>query len=94
MEFATTTISQNGQVVIPAGIRKELKLEPKTKLLIMQEGENIVLKRAEPVYKKEFLEAIAEAEADIAAGRTTRIPAGSTAEEIGRILFGEDSENA
>ena len=39
-----TSLSTRGQVVIPNDIREEMKLEPGTKMIIIQEGDNILLK--------------------------------------------------
>lgn len=45
MEVSITTISRNGQIVIPFDIRKALGLEPSEKFLVVSEGDTIVLKR-------------------------------------------------
>ena len=45
MEIAITKISQNGQVVIPAEIRRDAGIVPSTKFLVFNEGGNILLKR-------------------------------------------------
>ena len=42
MQFITN-INQKGQVVIPAKIRKSLKISPETPLTIIQFGENVVI---------------------------------------------------
>lgn len=39
-----TSLSTRGQVVIPNEIRERMKLEPGTKMIIIQEGDNILLK--------------------------------------------------
>lgn len=39
-----TSLSTRGQVVIPTDIRDKLKLKPGTKMIIIQEGDNILLK--------------------------------------------------
>ena len=44
MTVSITKISRNGQVVIPKEIRKLAGIKPRTKFLIMKEGEHIVLK--------------------------------------------------
>ena len=43
-----TTISSKGQVVIPATVRKEMHLSNGSKLLVLTEGNNLLLK---PLYK-------------------------------------------
>ena len=45
MEVSITTISRNGQIVIPFDIRKALGIEPSEKFLVVSEGDTIVLKR-------------------------------------------------
>jgi AbrB family looped-hinge helix DNA binding protein len=40
-----TTISENGQVVIPQKLRDMLGLTPKTKLLVYGYGDTIIMKR-------------------------------------------------
>ena len=44
MEVSITKISQNGQLVIPAEIRRDAKIKPKTKFLIFNKGNEIMLK--------------------------------------------------
>jgi len=39
-----TSLSTRGQVVIPNNIRENMNLEPGTKMIIIQEGDNILLK--------------------------------------------------
>jgi AbrB family looped-hinge helix DNA binding protein len=45
MEVSITTISRNGQIVIPSAIRKALCLAKSEKFLVISEGDTIVLKR-------------------------------------------------
>lgn len=39
-----TSLSTRGQIVIPNDIREKMNLEPGTKMIIIQEGDNILLK--------------------------------------------------
>ena len=39
-----TSLSTKGQIVIPQEIREKLGLEPGTKLIVIQEGDSILLK--------------------------------------------------
>ena len=39
-----TSVSTRGQVVIPNDIRENMNLKPGTKMIIIQEGDNILLK--------------------------------------------------
>lgn len=40
-----TTVSAKGQVVIPQALRRKLKLDPKTRLLVYGEGDTVVMKK-------------------------------------------------
>jgi antitoxin PrlF len=42
--FEVTNVSTRGQVVIPSEIREKLNLKTGTKLIVIQDGENILLK--------------------------------------------------
>jgi len=39
-----TSMSTKGQVVIPAGMRKKLNIQGGSKLIVVQDGDNILLK--------------------------------------------------
>lgn len=39
-----TSVSSKGQIVVPSGIRKELNLSSGTKLIILTDGSNLLLK--------------------------------------------------
>ncbi len=49
-----TSISTKGQIVIPQGIREKLGLEPGTKLIVIQEGDSILLKPIKLPKKEQF----------------------------------------
>lgn len=54
-EAEITTLSEKGQVVIPQIVREQLKLKPRTKLLVYGLDDTIVLKKlAMPDIKKEL----------------------------------------
>lgn len=53
MEVEITTMSKNGQVVIPADIRKEAGLKPSVKFLVFNAEDTICLKR---IKKDELLD--------------------------------------
>ncbi len=40
-----TTVSKKGQVVIPRGIREKMKLVPKTRLLVYDYDDTLILKK-------------------------------------------------
>jgi AbrB family looped-hinge helix DNA binding protein len=43
MEWAYTTVSSKGQMVIPAAMRESLGIEPGTRVAIRQEGTRLIL---------------------------------------------------
>ncbi len=56
-ETEITTISKKGQVVIPQKIRKNLKIKPRTKLLVSSKDNVIIMKVFElPDMEKEWSE--------------------------------------
>jgi AbrB family looped-hinge helix DNA binding protein len=46
----TITVTQKGQVVIPAGIRKKLRIKKGTKLLVHEDENDIVMTPADAGY--------------------------------------------
>lgn len=42
--FDITSVSSKGQIVIPNKIRETMRLEPGAKLIVIQDGDNILLK--------------------------------------------------
>ncbi|MBI4139497.1 AbrB/MazE/SpoVT family DNA-binding domain-containing protein [Candidatus Woesearchaeota archaeon] len=90
MEISITTMSENGQVVIPAEVRRDAKLKPSTKFIVFNRHGNIVLR----VLKKEaferdveLIEAIDRGEKDIAEGRYVKADTSQSAEEIVDLLL-------
>ena len=57
--FEITRLSTRGQIVIPNNIRENLKLEPGTKMIIIQEGDNILLKPIKAPKQDQFKKIIA-----------------------------------
>ncbi len=49
-----TSLSTKGQIVIPINIREKLSLSPGTKLIVIQEGDNILLKPITTPKKEQF----------------------------------------
>lgn len=47
-KFEVTIVSSKGQIVIPAAFRKMLGIYPGTKLIILSDGQNLLLKPIEP----------------------------------------------
>jgi len=90
MEVSITKLSENGQVVIPAEIRKDAGIGPSTKFLVFNEGGNILLKRI----RKEILardihliEAIEKSEEQISRGKAVKADASMSDEEIDDLLM-------
>ncbi len=46
----TTTVTTKGQVVIPARIRKKMNIKKGTRLLVVEKGEEIVLRPVNSAY--------------------------------------------
>ncbi len=90
MEVAITKLSENGQVVIPAEIRRDAGIRPSTKFLVFNEGGNILLKmiRKDALAKDmHLLEMIERSEEHIKAGRITKADTSMNDEEIDDILM-------
>jgi antitoxin PrlF len=57
MGMGIAKISRNGQIVIPAEIRETMGIEPADRFLVINDGEEIVLRRIRKTSrKKELLE--------------------------------------
>jgi len=83
-------MSENGQVVIPAEVRKDAGLKPSTKFIVFNEGGNILLK----TIKKESLlrdmklmEAIERSEEQIKQGKFVKADTSMDEEEIDDLLM-------
>ncbi len=90
MEIAITKMSTNGQVVIPAHIRKEANLDPATKFLIFNDGENIYLKKITQKALKEqarLMEKITRSEKQIKEGKSITITPNMSDEEAYEALM-------
>ena len=59
--LATTKMSSKGQVVIPEGIRKRLKLKTGTQFVVVGDNDVVILKNITPPSIEEFGELIAKA---------------------------------
>jgi len=57
-EIDVVTLSSRGQVSIPADVRRELGLEEGAKLLVVSQGENILLKKVDESFVEKSLEEI------------------------------------
>ncbi len=63
MNAAVTNISSKGQVVIPNNIRKMLKLAIGSKLFVVTDGSNVLLKPIEEPAFKDFDKLMSESKA-------------------------------
>ncbi len=54
MEFEITRLGERGQIVIPMSFREHLKLRKGEKFIVVEQGENIILKRIKAPTKGEF----------------------------------------
>ena len=59
--IATTKMSSKGQVVIPEGIRKRLKLKTGAQFIVVGDNNVVILKNITPPSIEEFNELIAKA---------------------------------
>jgi AbrB family looped-hinge helix DNA binding protein len=87
MAINLTKMSANGQVVIPAEIRKKMK--PKTQFLIVERGNDLLLKRVtEEEIIKEFdaMDTIDSAEDEFKAGRYTELDSETPFEEFDKAM--------
>lgn len=90
MEVSITKISENGQVVIPAEIRKDAGIRPSTKFLVFNEGGNILLKiiNKEKLAKDmQLIVAIEQSEEEIKKGKSVKADTSLSDEEIDDLLM-------
>ena len=76
-EIDVVTVSSRGQVSIPASMRREMNLEEGAKLLVISQGDNILLKKVDESFVEKSLEDVLK-------------PMWEEAEKAG--LSGEDAE--
>ncbi|MBU0460536.1 MAG: AbrB/MazE/SpoVT family DNA-binding domain-containing protein [Nanoarchaeota archaeon] len=90
MEVSITKISENGQVVIPAEIRKDAGIKPSTKFLVFNEGGNILLKmiRKETLTRDlHLIENIERSEEQISRKKVVKADTSMSDEEIDDLLM-------
>lgn len=91
MEISITKISSNGQIVIPAEIRRDAGIKPSTQFLVFNEDGNILLKQIhKEILHKDFklVEKLQKSEAQIKSGKTLRASTKMHDEEIDDLLMG------
>ena len=90
MELAITKISRNGQIVIPAGIRRDAQIKPSTKFLVFNEGGNILLKKIKEnklIENIKLIEKIERSEEQILKGKVVKADTNMSDEEIDDLLM-------
>jgi AbrB family looped-hinge helix DNA binding protein len=90
MTLSLTKMSPNGQVVIPAEVRKSAKLKPAAQFIVLNKGRDIVLKQVteeEILHEIDLMERIDRAEEDFKAGRYVEVDSSMSSEEIDDILM-------
>jgi len=60
MQLCITSVSSKGQVVIPGAIRTQLGLNPGTRLMVMSDGENVLMKPIASPHAEAFATLIKE----------------------------------
>jgi AbrB family looped-hinge helix DNA binding protein len=83
-------MSNNGQVVIPAEVRRDAGITPSTKFLVFNEGGNILLKRIskETLTKDiELIESIQRSEEQIKKGKVVKADTSMSDEDIDDLLM-------
>lgn len=91
MEVSITKISDNGQIVIPAEVRKDAGIGAATKFLVFNQGGDIVLKqiRKEELAKSmEIFDRLRRSEEQIQKGRYVKANTKMNDEDIDRLLVG------
>jgi AbrB family looped-hinge helix DNA binding protein len=60
MQVEVASVSTKGQVVIPGAIRKSLGITSGSKLMVMTDGENVLMKPIQPPRMESFRELLEE----------------------------------
>ncbi len=90
MEVAITKMSENGQVVIPAEIRRDAGIKPSTKFIVFNEDGNIMLKQINKESLKEdmlLIGKIRRSEEDVKKGRFVKADSSMSDREIDDLLM-------
>lgn len=86
MQLALTTMSENGQIVIPSQIRREAKLKQGVRFMVVHKKGTILLKQVRETDLVALYAAIDRAEADLAAGRYKIVDTNMPFEQADKIL--------
>ncbi|MBU1201631.1 MAG: AbrB/MazE/SpoVT family DNA-binding domain-containing protein [Nanoarchaeota archaeon] len=91
MEVSITKMSENGQVVIPAEVRKDAGIGPSTKFIVFNHDGNIMLKQMKKeslVKDMELIDKINRSETQISSGKVVKANTKMKNEEIDDLLMG------
>jgi AbrB family looped-hinge helix DNA binding protein len=87
MEVAITKMSQNGQIVIPAEIRKEARLKAFSKFLVFNQNGNILLKKIESLTEDlKLIDTIDKSEKQIKEGKFVKAYTAMSDKDIDKLL--------
>jgi len=89
MEVAITKMSENGQIVIPAEIRRDAGIKPLSKFIVFNKGGNILLrqiKKEELIKDIKLIEKIQKSEEQIKKGKVVKVDSKMSDEEIDSLL--------
>ena len=90
MTINLTKMSPNGQIVIPAEIRKLAKIKPAAQFIVINKGRDLLLKlvtEEEILHEFEVMEAIDEGEKAIDEGRYVEADTSMSFEEFDKLLM-------
>ena len=89
MTINITKMSANGQVVIPTAIRELAGIRPSAQFLVLNRGNDILLKhvtKEELIADMELAEKIERADEDFRGGRYTKMDPSMSFEEFDKIM--------
>ena len=90
MTLNLTRMSANGQIVIPAAVRKLANIKPSAQFLVVNKGNDLVLKRVtdeEILHEFDLMERIDRAEDDFKAGRYVEVDSSMPFDMVDRLLL-------
>ncbi len=90
MEVSITRMSENGQVVIPAEVRRDAGLDSGAKFIVFNQDGNIMLKQMKKeslVKDMELIDKISRSETQISHGKITKASTKMKDEEIDDLLM-------
>jgi AbrB family looped-hinge helix DNA binding protein len=88
MQIDIASVSTKGQVVIPGAIRKRLGIEAGSKLVVMTDGENVLMKPVRPPRLTDFRQLLDESRRAAADAGLTREDVQEAIREVRRARRG------